>query len=60
MSRLATKRIGRKWWIVGDEVDGPYGPYDNRSEALEDLQGLKVFFKNRNDREFFTVEKEIQ
>ena len=59
MNRLQTKKIGKNWWIVGDD-DGPFGPYSNRAEALDDLKGLKVFYKNRNDKEFFTCEGELK
>jgi hypothetical protein len=38
--KLATMKLGKRWWIVGDEVDGPWGPYTTRSEAEEDRRGV--------------------
>jgi len=55
--RLKILKLGRCWWIVGDEEDGPYGPYSTHKEAQDDLKGLRAFFRNRNDRSFFTAER---
>ena len=43
--KLRTARLGRYWWIVGDEEDGPYGPYDTRAEAEEDRRDLRIIDK---------------
>ena len=56
--KLETQKMGKNWWIVGDEEDGPYGPYDSRKEAEEDKVGLNRAERNRDNREFYTVEKE--
>ncbi len=51
--RLRVTRLGEHFWIVGDEEEGPYGPYDNRKEAETDKRGLL-----RTDRE--TREWEVE
>ena len=55
--KLQTKRLGKYWWIVGDEQDGPYGPYATRHEADEDRRGVQRTFDNMHDPEFFSVSK---
>jgi len=52
--RLKTKRMGRHWWIVGDEDAGPYGPYASKAEADEDRRGVQETFRNWGDREYAT------
>jgi len=54
--KLRTVKLGKKWWIVGDEEDGPYGPYDlrDRKEANEDRRGITAFFQNLDNHRFFT------
>ena len=47
--KLRTARLGRYWWIVGDEEDGPYGPYDTRAEAEDDRKGVLRFEKFPDD-----------
>ena len=47
--KLAAKRLGRYWWIVGDEEDGPCGPYDTRAEAEEGMKGLRRFARHEDD-----------
>jgi len=37
---LKVKKIGKKWWIVGDEDYGAYGPYDTKHEAESDRRGV--------------------
>ena len=55
--KLTTKRLGRDWWIVGDEEYGPYGPYNNRVEAEEDRKGLKRSERYQNETGFVTSDK---
>lgn len=43
MVRYKIKRLGKHWWIIGDEDFGPYGPYTTRSEAADDVRGIKRF-----------------
>ena len=54
---LKVKRIDKKWWIVGDMEDGPYGPYDTKVEANEDCRGVMQFFEaaEKNQQKFFTT-----
>ena len=47
--KLRTARLGRYWWIVGDEEDGPYGPYDTRAEAEDDRKGIRRFERFPDD-----------
>lgn len=49
---------GDCWWIVGvpDDEYPECGPYDTKSEAASDMRGLKRYFKNINNRSFFTYE----
>jgi len=52
MPKLQTKKLGKHWWIVGDEDFGPYGPYDRKSgddSADEDLRGLRRFNRHEDD-----------
>lgn len=58
--KLKTKRLGKFWWIVGDEEVGPYGPYKNRSEAEEDRKGLLNTYRNFDDRSYWTSEKQVK
>ncbi len=44
--RLRSKRLGTKWWIVGDEVDGPYGPYSNKRECDEKRKDVAQSMRN--------------
>jgi len=44
--RLKTRRLGSAWWIVGDDEDGPYGPYATRKEAEEDRRGITWTLKD--------------
>lgn len=54
--KLTTKRLGRSWWIVGDEDAGPYGPYDVRAEAEEDRRGIARTLRNQDQPGFITCE----
>ena len=60
--RLRTAKLGKFYWIIGDEEFGPYGPYDTKCEAEEDRIGVmrtERLMKNPN----FTMsvdEEEIQ
>jgi len=56
--KLRTKKMGRFWWIVGDEEDGPYGPYDIKAEADSDRIGVQKTIANVDDRSYFTSERE--
>jgi hypothetical protein len=58
--KLKTKRLGRHWWIVGDEEAGPYGPYKDRAEAEEDRRGLMRTYENFDDPSFWTSEKQAE
>ncbi len=49
MIRLKTRRLGKYWWIVGDEEAGPYGPYNTKAEAEDDRRGLKRTLKDLED-----------
>ncbi len=49
---LKTKKLGQHWWIVGDEEDGPYGPYDTKTEADGDRIGITKFMTTQNDPSF--------
>jgi len=55
--RLTTKRLGRNWWIVGDEEAGPYGPYPTRADAEEDRRGILRTFANMEDHSYFTGDR---
>lgn len=57
---LKTKRLGRYWWIVGDDDSGPCGPYKNRAEAEEDRKKLVRTHENFNDPSFWTTEKQVK
>lgn len=55
--KLSSVRLGPRWWVVGDEEGGPYGPYDTKSEADEDRRGVQRTFDNWDEPGFFTVGK---
>lgn len=42
---LQLKKIGNKWWILGDADAGPMGPYDNRKDAESDKRGVEEFYE---------------
>ena len=45
--KLKIKKMGKVYWIIGDDDSGPIGPYENREEAKEDLIGVENFYKYR-------------
>lgn len=50
--KLRIAKLGKHWWIVGDEDFGPIGPYDRKSgenSAAEDLRGLRRFYRHEDD-----------
>ncbi len=55
--KLESKKMGKHWWIVGDQEDGPYGPYDSKAEAESDRVGVKRFFRHQNEPGFMTSER---
>jgi hypothetical protein len=57
--KLQTKRLGKYWWITGDEEYGPYGPYNTKAEADEDRRGLARTFKYSEEPGFVTNENKI-
>lgn len=54
MKKMATKRLGRFWWIVGDLDWLPCGPYDTKAEADEDRRGLEKTLEHSDNRSWFT------
>jgi len=54
--RLRPKKMGKHWWVIGDDDDGPYGPYPTRKEASESAAAVMEFFKNEDRQSFFTIE----
>jgi len=44
--KLVVRRLGRYWWITGDEEDGPYGPFETKKEALESRRDLNRTMKD--------------
>ena len=64
MSRKCSMRTIRRksgWWVIDipESPDG-CGPYDLKKDAAEDMRGMEVFFRNENNREFFTTSKETR
>jgi len=53
---LKTRKLGRHWWITGDENDGPYGPYGTRAAAEEDRRGINQFVRHQDEPGFMTAE----
>ena len=43
MTRLRVIRLGKHWWIVGDEESDPQGPYNTKAEANDTVRGLRRF-----------------
>jgi len=39
--KLRIARMGKHWWIVGNEESGPQGPYDTKTEAEDTARGLR-------------------
>ena len=54
--RLKVKKMGRHWWIVGDENHGPYGPYDFSDEADDDRRGLLRLHRHGDEPGYVTSE----
>jgi hypothetical protein len=54
--KLETKKLGPKWWIIGDEECGPIGPYESKAAAEEDRIGLSRFHRHHNKPGFITSE----
>ena len=53
---LCVKRLGRYWWILGDEDAGPMGPYVTEAEAEEDCKGLIRSDRYGDEPGFVTVD----
>lgn len=53
---LKTRRLGKYWWIIGDEEDGPYGPYTEKKDAEKDRLGLLRTAEHEHERGFMTCE----
>jgi len=53
---LQSKKLGRFWWIIGDEEFGPCGPYDTRREAEEDCIGMTEFYHNESKPGFVSCD----
>lgn len=56
MLTLPIKRRGSDWWITGlPEPDVPEcGPYETRTEAVDDQRGLKRWYKHGHKRSYVT------
>ena len=54
---LRTKKLGKHWWITGDEEVGPMGPYPTKAEAEDDRHGLVRFEKHQNEPGYVTIDK---
>ncbi len=53
--KLAVKRIGPKWWIVGLDY-GPMGPWDSDREAKEVRVRLLWFYRHKDEPGYVTSE----
>jgi len=54
---LKVRKLGKYWWLVGDEEFGPYGPYkDGRKAAVESKRRLYAFMEHKDDPGFITTE----
>jgi hypothetical protein len=42
---LQVKRLGKNWWILGDDEAGLMGPYSTRTEAMESRRGVMHFYR---------------
>ena len=49
--------MGKKWWIVGDEDFGPYGPYDVKANADDDRRGIQRTLRHSEEPDFMTTDK---
>ena len=54
--KLKTAKLGKLWWVTGDEDDGPFGPYFTRALAEESRRNIIQFYRHENEREFFTAD----
>jgi hypothetical protein len=52
---MKIKKKDSGWWII-DENDA-YGPYDTKADAESDARGIERFYRNVDNRRFFTTEK---
>jgi hypothetical protein len=46
---LKSIKIGKHWWVVGDDDYGPYGPYTNKQDADEDRRGVVKAIKHAGE-----------
>ena len=56
--KLKTRKLGSHWWILGDDVDGPYGPYKTKGDADSDRVGILQFERFQDEPGFLTVENQ--
>ncbi len=59
--KLETTLIRGRWWIVGDPVAGPMGPYEDteegRAEAKSTCRRVEKFNRNWDKPGFVTSDK---
>ena len=57
---MDTEKREDGWWITGVPDCEPCGPYKTRAEAMDDLRGLRRFFKYGHLRHYVTTDNERQ
>jgi hypothetical protein len=55
--RLKVRRLGKYWWITGDDECGLMGPYDTHEEAEGDRKGIIRTMKNIDEPDYWTTQK---
>ena len=54
---LTIKGRHGEWWIHGDPETGPWGPYDDKDEAIKVRKGVLDFEKYGDRPGFVTTDK---
>jgi len=56
MSNLELKKMGRSWWVIGDDEVGPMGPYETKTEAETCRIGMSRFYRHQDKPGYITCE----
>jgi hypothetical protein len=54
--KLKVRKLGKYWWITGDEECGLIGPFDTRKEAEEDRKSIIRTMKNIDTPGYWTTQ----
>lgn len=58
--KLETKKLGKFWYITGDDSAGLMGPYNTPKEAEEDRKRIVKFYRHREEPGWLSSDRTIQ